>query len=1282
MFVRNWARNLISLTACGATAAALAYGGLTLNTNGMLRDTRASVAVARTLPTADGMQSYIVRFTDAPLAGYRGGVQGLSATNPQVEGRHTLNVASSRSAAYLRYLAGRHTDFLERAGKAVGRSLAPRFTYSYAFNGMALRLTRSEAATLEDLPGVQYVQPDRAYKPTTGVPIPGTAAYTEPSRAWIGADTVWAKTTFNTGSGSDNEGEGIVVADLDTGVNALNSSFAATGLDHYTIPNPLGGTTYLGVCNSNNGTAGQPNTYDPNFAPNCNSKLIGAYTYTKYGANPSHDPNSPEDSEGHGSHTASTAAGDFTNATSVSGISSPLSGVAPHANLIVYDVCDPTDSCANSASIAAVEQAIQDQSTIATAAGAAFKGMVMNFSIGGSADPYTDPVDQAFFSAEQAGIYVSAAGGNSGPQVNNSEGYGPVQHLAPWLATNAAATDDSVFGANTVSISGGTPPAGSPFNGLGTTAGISTATEIVYAKNHPYSVSDYNSIQSSYTTQKYSQSGQAWATPSGNPTTDAAECLFPFKAAEGIPAGAIVVCDRGTVALVDKADNVKQGGAGGVVIVSQSGNALIAESYDIPGTIVDNSDGTAIETWLGSSDNSALTATLSGSSLSTCGSSCSGIADQVAAFSSRGPNGNVYDNILKPDLAAPGVQILAAVADPCYLTATTTCSDGKQETFDFYDGTSMATPHDTGAAALLQELHGWTPMEIKSALMSTAVTGMGDQCSVAGLCTSTLSATPGPQVDGAGRLDVANAARAGFVMDEVFSGQAALLSASTDADAGTLQGFNLASLANNSCIFSCTWTRILKATQATSTLQYTVSTNESWLTVSANGGAASGSTSFSLAPGGTATLVFTATMSSSNWNQWLSAEVDFNSSSTEDDTLTAPAQHFPVAVYNQEPEPQMSASPGALSATLSSGAAAQTQTLTIKNKGQATLKWTLSNVAGATTTSAAATGSVANPRTQGSTATGPVVTRLPDSSFGYPSSFFTKDGHGLYVADTFQMAVSGSITEIDTRGFVLNGSAAGTLADATAISWYVYADSNGVPAGNPDDGRSDALWSFTTAPSATNASDGNDITLGLASAGAPALNLPAGSYWLVVAATFDDNCSFSGGNLVSGGCGGEAWYWMESAPGSGKGSYVDPGNLTQSGGESWTLVGPDTFTSKTATGSVSLAFTLDGTLNCSGSSIQGVSVSPKSGSIAPGSSGSVTVSFNPKGLSSGTYGGAACIQGNDPNTPFLAVPITENVNGGSSGGGSSGGGGGGGGTFGLAGLLALAGVAALRRRRA
>lgn len=1262
MSARNWSVALASLVCCAAVAAPLAVGSVSLNPNSVLRSARPSPSMAGTRVAADGTRSYIVRFQAAPVAGYTGGVATLGATNPRTLGRRTLDVASGGSVAYLSYLAGQHADFLDRAGRRLGRALAPRFTYSYAFNGMALRLTPVEAATLESLPGVRSVQPDLAYRPVT-VPVPAVSADTEPSRAWIGSDAVWSKPTFATGvagaSGNDNEGEGMVVADLDTGVNALNSSFAAAGLDNYTIPNPLGTNNYLGVCNPANTAPGQPNSHDASFS--CNSKLIGAYTYTRYANTPSNDPNSPEDSEGHGSHTASTAAGDFTTGVLASGISSPLSGVAPHANLIVYDVCNPTDLCQQSESIAAVEQAIQDQSSIAAAAPGVFKGMVLNFSIGGSSDPYLDPVEQAFFSAEQAGIYVSVAGGNGGPLVGNTEGFGPVEHLGPWVATNAAATDDSVFTANTLSVAGIGAPAGSPFNGLGATSGISSLTEIVYARNHPYSGGDYAAIQSNFANRKYALSGQAFATPSGNPIDDAAACLFPFTANENIPAGAIVVCDRGTIALVDKADNVRQGGAGGIVIVSQIGNPLIAQSYDIPGTMLDNADGSAIESWLGSSDNTGFKATLSGSTLGTCGSSCSGVADQLAAFSSRGPNGNVFDNIVKPDLAAPGVQILAAVADPCFLSGASGACVHKPETFDIFQGTSMATPHDTGAAALLKQLHNsWTPMQLKSALMSTAVTAMGDQCSVAGACTGTLSAAPGPQAIGAGRIDVADAARAGFVMDEPFTGQAALIGSNSDPDAATLQGFNLPSLGNNACFETCTWTRTVTATQATASLTYTVSTNQSWLTVAANAGAAGGSAHFTLAPHGSATLVFTATVPAANANSWVFAEVDFASSSPEDDLAAPPAQHFPVAVFDQQPEPKMKVSPSALTASLAKDSGVQKQALSISNSGQAALSWSIAT---------------------GTTPLGSIVAQPADgasgTTFGYPSDLFTRDGHGIYASDNFTLSVAGTVTAIATPGFTLSGSGSGNLADATSIAWYVYADRHGVPAGDPE--RGGQLWTFSATPidAGVDVHDGNDISLDLAAAGAPALQLPPGTYWLVVVPTFNSSCGFSGANIIVGGCSGEAWYWDESAPGTGTASFIDPANLSHvAPGDSWGLIGPNTNTSKGASGSVKLAFTLSGSLSCSGSSpVTGVSVAPSSGDTAVGASSALTVSFDPAGLAAGTFSGAVCIQGNDPSTPFVAVPLTETV-------GSTSGSGGGKGSLDMAGLLLLAIGAAWRRRRA
>ena len=1249
-------RGLVGVAVLVLAAAAVAAGGLQLSIGVAQKIFRPAADKVAAIVHADGTQSYIVQFNSPAAAIYARGA-GVETHSTESRGQRYLDVRAPTIQAYVRAMATQHAQFLTRAASIVQRPLRPRFDYHYALNGMAVRLTAAQVAQLRSLPNVKSIQPDRSFRPVS-VPIPATATDTFPSRSWIGSAQLWALPTFNTGSGSDNEGEGVVVADLDTGINAANSSFAAAGADGYTIANPLGASSYLGVCNPANTAAGQPDTYQASFP--CNSKLIGAYTYTLSTGN---DANSPQDSEGHGSHTASIAAGDFTTAT-VAGIGFNLSGVAPHANIIAYDVCDPKDQCSESASIAAVDQAIQDLSALKTADPTGFKGMVINYSIGGSDDPYNDPVEQAFEAAEQAGIFVSAAAGNGGPaNPPNSQTPGSqyaVQHLGPWVMTVAAGTHDGQFGPNNLeNFSGGTGTPTGTLSGQGATGGFGPAP-IVYAGNsaYTYSTQYYAWLTANYASQKYSQSGQAYVQPSGNAQTDAAQCLYPFAVPAGqtfttpaLPAGAIVLCDRGAIALVDKADDAKQGGAGAVVIATTpaSSSLMVAEQYDIPGTLIDITDGNTLRNWITGSGSATLTAQLSGATYSSGNTSA---ADFVAGFSSRGPVGtypatpNAFDSLIKPDVVTPGVSILGALADPCYTVTPSTCPDNQQETFGFLDGTSMATPHSTGAGALLMELHSsWDPMAIKSALMTTAVpdANLHDQCDAANAtansCTVTEPEPPTPQSAGAGRIQVNVAARAGFVLEET--------KANFDADnpdsGGDPTQINLPSLGNANCQASCTWARTLTSVQP-GPLNYTVTSTVPWLIVSP--------TSFTLNPGATQTLTFTASMSGLTVNQWVFGRVDFTTSSTEPDGSAAPTQHFPVAAFNAVPQPKMGVSPSSFTQALTAGGSTQVQTLTIQNTGPGVLNWTLDSVASPAGSAPnplmadAGTGSV--PRASSPV---PIVNRPSDSSEnGVPSSYFTSDGHGLYSADTFSMPVAGSITSINAEGFAQSSTAAGAAADATQISWYVYADANGEPAGNPEDGKNDYLWSFTAAPTApgvTTDTQFSNIDLDLGTAGAPVLNLSAGKYWLLVVPTFNDSCAFKSGS----GCTNEAWYWFESAPGGGSGSLIDPGNLFgQAAGSpgiaNWALLGPNTNVDKNATGSMSLAFELMGTLNCSGSAVSaipGLSLSPTSGAVQPNSTGTVTVQFNPAALAAGSIGGVLCVLGNDPNTPFIVVPVTENV---------------------------------------
>jgi subtilisin family serine protease len=727
------------------------------------------------------LHRYIVQLSDAPLASYRGGIPGLSATNPAALGAVKLNPRSAASRAYLGYLDQKQVAFGQALRQALGRPVATPFSYRYAFDGVAVLMSEDEAKRAAGLSGVVNVEPERTLQLQTDV-----------GPTWIGAGSIWD------GSGSGglgSKGEGVVVGDIDTGINHDHPSFASTGGDGYTITNPRG--TFYGLCDPITGL------------PFCTSKLIGVYDFTG---------TSPEDDNEHGSHTASTAVGNVIPAAVLHAptvdVTRRISGVAPHANLITYKACTAA-GCLSAETTAAIDQAVADGVD------------VINFSIGGgSRDPWSDSNAQAFLGAREAGVFASVSAGNSGPAERTMGS--PAN--APWVTAVAASTHNRKFVNALTGMSGGSsPPA--DMTGAGVTSGYGPAP-IVYAGDYGYPLC-----------------GDGPALPTGD------SAINPFP--PGTFHGEIVVCDRGTYGRVAKASNVKNGGAGGYVLANDqaSGNSLVGDAFPLPGVAITYSDGLALKSWLaGDGDR---TASIAGESLDLSASN----GDQMASFSSRGPDKTVPD-VLKPDVAAPGVDILAAV------NTTNPLSDPE---YGILSGTSMAAPHVTGAAALVRAVRStWTPAEIQSALMTTAKTPLTENGKVVG-----------PFSRGAGRVDLTKAALAGLLLNET----AANYAAADPAANGHPTTLNEASIASSGCEATCSWTRTVRS-PLTSPATWSVS-----ITKPRRMGLTVSPARFTLAPGASQTLTINADVSQLAVGQWLQGEIRLSAG------RTVPAAHLPVTVF-------------------------------------------------------------------------------------------------------------------------------------------------------------------------------------------------------------------------------------------------------------------------------------------------------------------------------------------------------------------------------------------------
>lgn len=724
---------------------------------------------------------YLVRFKDAPVATYRGNVPGLKATSLEVTRATKLNARSSEARAYRAYLESRQAQALSNMELRLSRSLQVTNRYFYGNNGMALMLTPSEAAEVGKMPEVEFIQPNFKRE-----------LQTDAGPAFIHAPEIW-----NGVAQTATQGEGIIVGVIDTGINPSNPSFADVGGDTYDHTNPWGAGNYVGVCDSSDPS------YDATFP--CNDKLIGAWGYAAAGG-----AGDPRDYDSHGSHTASTAAGNHTNMTVEAptiSIPAAISGVAPHANIIAYAAC-----CDGNSLAAGIDQAIADGVD------------VINYSIGSTTPSlvWGDFDTVGFLNARTAGIFVAVSAGNAGPGANTVGS--PAD--APWLSSTGNLSHDRVFHNALVDMAnGGTPPG--DMDGQSMTAGYGPKP-IVHA-----------------------------AGVNNGTAPDDGLCGTPFPAGTWAN-GEIVVCNRGTYDRVVKSANVAAGGAGGFVLANTdaTGESLAADPHIIPSVHIGDIDGDVLRAWLAS--GSGHTATIAGTTK---------INDPAAgnimnSTSSRGMNRALPD-IIKPDIAAPGTNILAAVG----------VGDPNPAEWGLMSGTSMASPHVAGAGALLRSLYpSLTPAELQSLLMTTAYRVVLKENGV----------TPADPFDiGAGSLNLMDIAygMAWLVLDE----STANYNAANPSVGGTPRQLNIPSLGNQQCAGTCSWTRTVKSIGSqTETWTASVENPPGWdLAVSPS--------SFSLMPGSTQVVTITATATTLPTTTWQFGQVELSADQHA-------GQHFPVAL--------------------------------------------------------------------------------------------------------------------------------------------------------------------------------------------------------------------------------------------------------------------------------------------------------------------------------------------------------------------------------------------------
>ncbi len=596
---------------------------------------------------------------------------------------------SKRDAEVQNYAAGL-AELQERVFSSVGAGAQKIYGYQYSLNGFAARMSVAQAHKLARQPEVLKVWDDEI-RPLA----------TNHSAVFLG---LFEQTVGLRGTPGLN-GEDIVIGVIDSGIapehpalgdkrsadrpRLCRTSWAENSLlgkwlcrRYKKMPDVLNfepPENWSGICE----------TGERFTEFNCNNKLIGARYFVDgaMATGPIDDGEifSPRDADGHGTHTATTAAGNKVKSSIFGTFLGNVEGMAPRARIAVYKACwvrpgETKASCNTSDLAFAIDAAVADGVDI------------INYSVGSSLTTVTAPDDVALMAATKAGVLTVVAAGNEGPN------YSTIGSPAggPWIVTAGASSRNGQHSLEALQIDA---PA--------TIAGKYAVKEASFTPP----LKDNDPVDAKLVL--VDDDDDRLANGDAGTTFDACEPIVN----DSEISGNVAFIQRGGCTFEAKVVNAQDAGAKAVVVFNIAGAPTVmtgaSGQADIPALMIGQADGNLILAEM-TADVDVEVILDKGFFLSVTDT-----GNVMGAFSARGP-GPVPD-ILKPDVTAPGINILAGFTPDA-------ANSVPDEKYAFLTGTSMSAPHVAGVAALLRQSHPeWSPAAIKSALMTTARQNVNQQ---------------------------------------------------------------------------------------------------------------------------------------------------------------------------------------------------------------------------------------------------------------------------------------------------------------------------------------------------------------------------------------------------------------------------------------------------------------------------------------------------------------------------------------------------------------------------